>query len=521
MHDVNRSVSGFRRGRHLRLRSVVAAGLAATLLAACDGLRLPQPTTTASPTTGAAAGSGCGAALQLPPAGEATVWDVATPSGGFQLSSPRAADLNGDGTLDVVVGFGAGESRGGVLALDGRDGTQLWRWDVDAEIYATPTVFDVDGDTVPDVVTGGRLDDIVALSGATGTLLWSMNAANPDAAPSEADTAGTIAIADRTGDGVPELLASRSGGLDSDRPPGELYVIDGATGRQIAVGTTAGGGETYTVPVPLPADAEESGGETPATPELPAVVYGTGGEVEAGVVAAARPVPGKPWTSLWTVTQPAGATRGTIATPTVLDRPGTATGTAFSTFDAVFGRIGDDGDVAWTRRFRNESSYSSPTPQRTRDGVALVVTSYTGTGFPPQPGARGFVRFLDAESGQSIVRRRSARPLVASPVAVDLNGDGDDEIIASASAAPLLERESAGDTALVVYDGCSRQVTAEYVFEGIGSSTPLVTDLDADGTAEIVFAYGRGVAVLRTGAAIPAEPTWPQLFGPQADGVWR
>src|SRR5687768_264770 len=45
------------------------------------------------------------------------------------LSSPRVADLNEDGVMDVVLGAGSVEFRASdsaVIALDGTDGTILW-----------------------------------------------------------------------------------------------------------------------------------------------------------------------------------------------------------------------------------------------------------------------------------------------------------------------------------------------------------------------------------------------------------
>ncbi len=57
------------------------------------------------------------------------VWDKDFPVIGSQ-SSPRTADLNGDGVLDVVMGAGKNEfqpSVQGVMAIDGKTGEVLWQ----------------------------------------------------------------------------------------------------------------------------------------------------------------------------------------------------------------------------------------------------------------------------------------------------------------------------------------------------------------------------------------------------------
>src|SRR5690606_29324433 len=68
-------------------------------------------------------------------------WEVNFPVIG-SLSSPRAADLNGDGVLDIVLGAGRNEyqhSTQGVLALDGATGAVLWEQEADDQVYGSPT----------------------------------------------------------------------------------------------------------------------------------------------------------------------------------------------------------------------------------------------------------------------------------------------------------------------------------------------------------------------------------------------
>src|SRR4051794_40994764 len=57
------------------------------------------------------------------------VWNKDLPVIG-SLSSPRTADLNNDGVLDIVMGAGKNEYQKtdmGILAFDGRTGNLLWK----------------------------------------------------------------------------------------------------------------------------------------------------------------------------------------------------------------------------------------------------------------------------------------------------------------------------------------------------------------------------------------------------------
>lgn len=91
----------------------------------------------------------------------------------------RAADLNGDGIKDIVFGYGVDDNihyegialprcqaamqgeevpcEGGVVALNGIDGSIMWQsWSV-ANVFSLHCSADVDGDGGTDCVAAGRL----------------------------------------------------------------------------------------------------------------------------------------------------------------------------------------------------------------------------------------------------------------------------------------------------------------------------------------------------------------------------
>src|SRR5438105_1867360 len=69
------------------------------------------------------------------------VWNKDIPVIGSQ-SSPRAADLNKDGVLDIIIGAGKNEfqqSDMGILAFDGKTGNILWKQSAIDQVFGSAT----------------------------------------------------------------------------------------------------------------------------------------------------------------------------------------------------------------------------------------------------------------------------------------------------------------------------------------------------------------------------------------------
>src|SRR6478752_3487526 len=74
-------------------------------------------------------------------------------------SSPQAVDLNGDGIKDIILGAGASEfnkTDRAIMALDGKDGTLLWKVGGRNQVVGSPTLMDINGDGIPEIFIGGR-----------------------------------------------------------------------------------------------------------------------------------------------------------------------------------------------------------------------------------------------------------------------------------------------------------------------------------------------------------------------------
>ncbi|MFM2152333.1 MAG: hypothetical protein RL199_768 [Pseudomonadota bacterium] len=130
----------------------------------------------------------------------APVWTVTDPALRVNgVSSPAAADLDGDGSVEVVTGAWdpAGGPYGGLLAFKA-DGTLLWRAPGHYVGWGGPALADLDADGRPEVVIGNTV-----LDGATGTERCS----GGYTATGDNGEGPLSVVVDVDGDGVMELVA--------------------------------------------------------------------------------------------------------------------------------------------------------------------------------------------------------------------------------------------------------------------------------------------------------------------------
>ncbi len=145
-------------------------------------------------------------------------WTVHT--GGVVQGSPSVADLNHDTILDVIIG----DQSGKMVAYSGDTGAQIWQFPagpppwLDGWVDSSPALADLGGDSTLDVVFGvGAVENrVYCLDGATGEELW------------HADVGGGIisspALANIVGDFHPDVII---GCMD-----GKIYALDGTDGSQ-------------------------------------------------------------------------------------------------------------------------------------------------------------------------------------------------------------------------------------------------------------------------------------------------
>jgi outer membrane protein assembly factor BamB len=430
------------------------------------------------------------------------------------FSSPNSADLNGDNILDIIIGSGSEEEQvGAVQAIDGETGVILWKVDTQGEMIGMSTLIYLNDDSTPDIVAGGRNHQLIAVDGADGTVLWRFN---------ETDTAQEkwyqfytgVDVGDIDGDGIHDILQSNGGdplkAAAEERPVGSLVIISGADGHAITSAMMPDGRETYMSPIVVTLNPQNS----------PTVIFGSGGET----------FPGSLWSiplievvngTLSNATEliPPTVTKGVIAPPSLADINGDGT---IDIIAALFdGRLvavnGANNSIMWTISIGGES-YSSP-------AIGVLDDDNSPDSFIPflsgaWPDYTGAEAGAVASNGSVLLARHSDSSALSSPLAVDLNGDGRDEII-------LIEGEavypSGSSHSISIIDACTGEESKIWNGTGFPISTPIITDLDSDGDLEIIWAASEfeGGWTVRRGemsASTPETISWGGYLGTNHNG---
>nr|MBS0037865.1 VCBS repeat-containing protein [Saprospiraceae bacterium] len=137
----------------------------------------------------------------------------------FCAGMAAAADLDGDGTLEIV--FGCYRNDGGIYALKAADGSLMWSYFPHNPPHqgcndTAPLIYDVDGNGQLDVIIASSCTPkTICLDGKTGELKWEAPTRGSDSPPS---------IADFNNDGRMQLLHGEFTGWvrNLDAATGEL-----------------------------------------------------------------------------------------------------------------------------------------------------------------------------------------------------------------------------------------------------------------------------------------------------------
>ncbi len=424
------------------------------------------------------------------------VWDKDFPVIGSQ-SSPRTADLNGDGVLDIVIGAGKNEfqySKQGILALDGKTGDVLWQQEATDQVYGSATFCDANGDGIKDVFIGGRSPHFKALDGKTGTILWEYNydQYKNDSIMKYArfNFNNSVLVPDQNNDGIKDLLTVNGGNAkaapnsEKDRYPAVLILFDSKTGSVMAADTMPDGKESYMAPICF---------AQPGTRKY-SIIFGTGGETIDGhlYLAGLTDLLTKKLSNAKVIALEKG--HGFIAPPVLADISGDGylDIVAISHGSKVIAIDGKDLKVLWQRTIKNtESSNSFAVGNFTGDAIPDFFTFVSKGQWPSSTGSIQIM--MDGKDGNIVYADSIGCTGFSSPVVYDLDGDGYDEAIISINEYDCTlgyagKSPSKMENRLIALDFKKHAVSTidqTTDFKNI-FSTPWIGDLDDDGYLDIV-----------------------------------
>ncbi|MBK5277644.1 MAG: hypothetical protein JJE09_02155 [Bacteroidia bacterium] len=462
-----------------------------------------------------------------------TSWSVQFKGIGI-FSSPSVTDLNGDGIGDIVFGAGREEFHScdsAVIALNGKDGSVLWTVSSIDHIYSSAALKDLNGDHVDDILMAGRSAELMAINGVNGTIIWKFD--KEKIAGPWFNFYNPQFLSDQNNDGMEDVLISNGGNVlaapneTKDRFPGNLVVLSGKTGEILAKAPLPDGKETYMSVVALPSP----GGKNYK------VIFGSGGETIGG--------------NLYVCTL-AEILRGDLSHAKILDRSKkkgyigppiwadiNKDGHPDIIANAVEGKmIAFDGMTykpIWSLKMPGTEAYSSIAPGYFTGGdnvpdffVSYAVGTWPDLGWSKQfmvNGATGKLAYLDSLGSYQ----------TSTPVVIDLDGDGIDEAIININLVVLDDNDKssfANNLFIVDFKGGEvLQLWESHPGSNL-SSTPWIGDIDDDGLLDIVYCHGTDlnktysfaglqVNYIATGIPIKSKIRWGGYMGNMRNGIFE
>ncbi len=442
------------------------------------------------------------------------------------VASLRSADLNNDGTEDVVFSVldaNNDTARAGIICIDGSNGNILWHTKSSESIFGSALFLDVNDDNVDDIILSGRDGALMCLNGHDGIVIWnardhfgsssilnSYNFYNPKSIP------------DQNGDQINDILVSNGGNPNiapngPNRQTGYLMTINAANGNILQLDSVPDNKETYFSPILLDFDNNQ---------QLD-VIYGTGGETDSGslwICALQDFVDGKLRSNSKRLDGP--YQKGFIQPCIISDFNADNQYDILSiNFDGRIGLIdGSDFSKVWQHTFEGYEMYTEPTLVNYNNDLFLDVNLTLSKGFFNEIMGYDSFRsvFIDGKDGTisewtnnkgnmfqlasnlSYTQSAKSNLIYVSNFLIDNSKFG----------LSIAEYNIDGDTYNYIVD----------TTEGLNFfSTPLLKDIDNDNLAELIFSYSSQskVHIKCLDTDIPASSIlWGQYYGNDANSIY-
>ena len=401
------------------------------------------------------------------------------------FSSPRGTDLTNDGITDIVMGGGldgAAQSNG-VNAINGSDGSILWNFPTNEEMFGSAIFMDITGDGIEDVFIGGRYAEFYAINGSTGNQIWEFFPYSPTVSVDSGwfNFYNPQFIPDQNSDGTPDILVSNGGNhaapsWDTLREPGMLLVLDALTGNVLAKDTMPDGEETYCAPIVVDYNGQLT------------IIYGSGGENDKGGLwrtTLADLMADNLENSIMLASDP---TLGFIAPSSIADM--NDDGVLDIINQAYDGTIrcfdGSNNALMWEVQNNGTESSSGPTIGNFIGDATPDVFNVVYKGAAPS-----FTEFyqvlVDGATGTIAWKDSISDMHYGSSAAVDLDLNGRDEIIMSVN----YHNGSSFSHQILNIDFQNDIVSPMYAQEaGVNLAvTPMIDDIDDNGYLDFIFGY--------------------------------
>jgi outer membrane protein assembly factor BamB len=447
------------------------------------------------------------------------------------FSSPRISDLNGDGIGDIIFGAGREEFQAcdsAVIAVDGRSGKMLWHVSAKDQVFGSPSLRDLTGDGVDDVIINGRSAEFMAINGKTGKIIWRFNKKTDK--QKWYGFYNAQFIRDQNNDGLEDILISNGGNVwaapheTKDRPPGYLMVISAKDGELLAKASAPDKCEIYMSVSALPDGDNDY-----------KIIFGTGGETVGGHLYVTKLSDVLMGDLSNAIMLDESQKNGYIAPAVWIDLTGDNVEDIVA--NAVEGKLvafdGNSHKPLWSVKVPNTEAYSSVAPGYfTDDTIPDFFVSYAVGVWPNLEWSRQVM--VNGATGNTEYIDSLGFYQTSTPVVIDLDGDGRDEALLSVNVHiyDQFNRKTLNNmlVSLNFKTGEVTQITDTQKGGNI-STTPWIGDLDNDGLLDIVYCHGTnlrksyafdGMQVNRIATQIPIKKKirWGSYMGSNYDGIF-